>query len=473
MVGSTRGWGEGGDDVYLVKTDEYGDTLWTRTYGGSKADVGRDVQQTADSGYIITGFTVSNDTIPTFWNDGFLIKTDANGDTLWTALFMGVEQEEGRSVRQCEDGGYIVCGIENTFGPGQLEIFLAKYNSNGKIEWAKEYGGSNPIADWGNSVEQTSDGGFIITGSSTSFGPASTNMYLIKTDSIGDTLWTRIFGGTVGGTGYSVKQCTDNGYIIVGLTVSFGAGGNDIYVVRTDANGDTLWTRTYGGTEFDWGYSAQQTSDGGFIICGSTNSFGVATRSAYLIKTDANGDTLWTRAYGQGWMNDGASVQQCADGGYIIGGSKGIFVAPPANYEMLLIKTDANGRTAGCLDYGTNTIVTNPPTIVARGALVFSGFFEGHFPFVVGNTETVDTTYCFDNGIGIIEEEEGENELTIYPNPTAGIFTVQGTVAVIQVYDLFGRLVLSTNKRQVDMSTYPAGIYMVRAGEAVRKLILH
>ena len=295
-----------------------------------------------------------------------------------------------------------MCGVENTFGPGQMEIFLAKYNSIGQIQWGREYGGTNPVADWGYSVQQTTDGGYIMAGNSTSFGPASVNMYLIKTDSIGDTLWTRIFGGTVGENGRCVQQCTDGGYIIVGITVSFGAGGQDIYAVRTDSNGDTLWTKTYGGTDFEWGYGVQQTTEGGFIITGGTNSFGPPSvgRCAYLIKTDANGDTLWTRAYGEDWVNMGRAVQQCADGGYIIMGDKGIS-GPPIHYEMLLIKTDANGNTGGCLDYGTNTIVTNPPTIVARGALVFSGFFEGHFPFVVKSTETIDTTYCFDNGIGI------------------------------------------------------------------------
>jgi len=471
ITGSTNNNGAGGADLFLIKTDVYGDTVWTKTYGGPANEVGYDVQQTTDSGYIITGLTLSYDTVPSIFPDGFLIKTDVNGDTLWTTLFTGVEQEEGRAVQQCEDGGYIVCGVENTFGPGQMEIFLAKYNSIGQIQWGKEYGGTNAVADWGNSVQQTTDGGYIIAGMATSYGSGIASVYLIKTDTIGDTLWTRTFGGTGIDFGECVQQCTDGGYIVCGYTESFGAGNKDAYLIKTDSNGDTLWTKTYGGTGEEYAYAVQQTTDGGYIISGYTTSFGNGfSFDAYLIKTDASGDTLWTRRYGDSTIADGAqAMQQCADGGYIIAGTTALALFGAS--DIYLIKTDANGNS-GCNEYGWNPTVGNPPTIVQRGALVFSGYFEGHFPFVIDYAALNDTTLCYDSLVDINEQEIQENQLIIYPNPTTGIFTVQGATGEIQVYDLFGRLVLRSNNQQVDMGSYPNGMYMVRIGEVVKKVIL-
>jgi hypothetical protein len=135
----------------------------------------------------------------------------------------------------------------------------------------------------------TLDGGFIITGITNSVGAGGYDVYLVKTDSLGDTLWSRTYGGTGDDEGMSVKQTLDGGYIIVGWTNSFGAGDYDIYLIRTDSLGDTLWTRTYGGVFNDGGYSVQQTTDGGYIIAGYTNSFGAGGFDVYLIKTDANG----------------------------------------------------------------------------------------------------------------------------------------------------------------------------------------
>ena len=150
--------------------------------------------------------------------------------------------------------------------------------------WERIYGGSE--VEKGYSVQQTSDGGYIIAG-----GSSPGDVYLIKTGASGDSIWTRTYGGSEDDGGYSVQQTSDEGYIIAGWTFSFGAGSYDVYLIKTDASGDTIWTRTYGGSDVDVGESVQQTLDGGYIIAGYTRSFGAGRGDVYLIKTDADGNS--------------------------------------------------------------------------------------------------------------------------------------------------------------------------------------
>jgi len=148
--------------------------------------------------------------------------------------------------------------------------------------------------DQGHSVQQTNDGGYIISGITYSFGNGDGDVYLIKTDGNGDSLWTKTFGGTGRDKGSSVQQTSDGGYIITGSTESFGNGEEDVYLIKTDVNGDSLWTKTFGGSDEDEGHSVQQTSDGGYIISGRTYSFGNGEGDVYLIKTDSQGNVTST-----------------------------------------------------------------------------------------------------------------------------------------------------------------------------------
>ena len=168
-------------------------------------------------------------------------------------------------------------------------------------------------------------------------------IFIIST-SFAQQSWIRIFGGTYQDVGYSVQKTSDGGYTVAGYTRSFGAGGYDVYIVKTDSSGDTIWTRTYGGVGEDYGYSIQQTMDGGYIITGYTNSFGVGWDDVYLIKTDSTGDTLWTRTFGGVYWDVAISIQQTTDGGYIVAGYAESFGA--IDGDVCLIKTDSNGNAA-------------------------------------------------------------------------------------------------------------------------------
>jgi len=330
--------------LFLVSVVAAQDTLWTRTYGGSDDDWAISVQQTADGGYIIAGSTDPSYPDSTDW---YLIKTDASGDTIWTRTYGGSSSDHAYSVQQTTDGGYIVTGWTSSFGAGSSDVYLLKTDASGDTLWTRAYGGTG--SDWATSVQQTTDSGYIIAGVF-ELDEGNADFWLLKTDASGDTLWTRTYGGSEMDIARSAQQTTDGGYIITGYSRSFGAGGYDVYLVKTDTSGDTLWTRTYGGGDYDGGWSVQQTSDGGYVIAGHSYSFGAGGSDVYLLKTDSSGDTLWTRTYG-GINDDYAySVQQTTQGGYVLAGDTYSFGA--GDVDVYLVETDSSGDSVWTRTYG-------------------------------------------------------------------------------------------------------------------------
>ncbi len=341
IAGTTESFGAGFEDVYLIKTNNSGDTLWTRAYGGASDERGNSIRQTSDGGYIVAGLTYSfGEGVPGYSNV-YLIKTDASGDTVWTRTYGGTYDDRGYDVQQTADSGYIVAGLTYSFGPrvpGYCNVYLIKTGPSGDTLWTRTYGGLDH--DLGFSVLQTVDSGYIIAGETYSFGAGGEDVYLIKTDASGYLEWSRTYGGTAG---YSIQQTSDGGYVIAGSTPPSGGGMfSDIYLIKTDAEGETLWTRTYGGTHLeDEGYSVQQTSDGGYIIAGCTGDPYMGNDDVYLIRTSASGDTLWTKTYGGTSGDIGNSVRQTSDGGYVIAGRAWSFGAGES--DVYLIKTDSLG----------------------------------------------------------------------------------------------------------------------------------
>ena len=228
-------------------------------------------------------------------------------------------------------------GNTRLYGSENDDLFLVKAEADGIEAWRKTFGGSKD--DYGKYVQETCDGGFIIVGFTESFGAGSADVYLIKTDADGNEDWSNTFDGSGYDSGWCVQQTDDGGYIIAGNTLSSGAGASDVYLIKTDADGDEEWSRTFGGAFGDWGRSVQPTSDGGYIVAGITYSYEPYHLSdVYLIKTDSAGNQTWSKVFHKDGSARGECVRQTSDGGFIITGKD-----DTSTGDVYLIKTDSSG----------------------------------------------------------------------------------------------------------------------------------
>ena len=305
------------------------DTLWTRTFGGDSADYCQSVHQTGDGGFIAGGYTKS---FGAGNYDFCLVKTDAEGNEEWSRTIGGSSLDWCFDLQITTDGGYILVGQTHSYGAGESDVYLVKTDSLGNEEWFRTYGDRRQ--DWGRGVQQTSDGGFIITGHTSSFGTADQSVYLVKTDSLGNEIWYRTFGqGNMGvNAGYCVQQTSDGGYILTGNT-SPTVGGYDVLLLKTDSLGNEEWRRTFGGGYNDFGYDLKITADRGYIIAGSGRP--LDDSEVYLIKTNSFGIEEWSRYYGDHTTDEAWSVVQTLEGDYIVAGNVG---------STYMMKVDSTGN---------------------------------------------------------------------------------------------------------------------------------
>jgi hypothetical protein len=321
------------------------DLLWSVDYGGSYAEEGFSVAATADSGYVVLGSTYS---FGAGDHDLYALRLDSLGDTIWSHTYGGSGTDYGYDIQVTFDGGFIVCGSTRSSGAGKADVYLLKLNFLGGVVWSRTFGGvENDLA---RSVRQTSDGGFVVAGSTASFGAGYDDFWIIRTNASGDSLWSRTVGGVGGESAYAVRPVPSGGYIATGATGSFGEGYSSIYAVRLNASGDTLWTRTYGGAKADMAYAVENTPDGGFAFVGATASYGAGEYDVYLVKTDPDGNPEWDHYYGGSLSDRGYSVQPTADGGYFIAGSTASYGA--GGSDLLAIKTDPVGGQEWRRNYG-------------------------------------------------------------------------------------------------------------------------
>lgn len=337
LFGSTNSFGNGSQDMYLIKTDYLGNELWSQTYGGPDWEFGISAQQTTDGGYILCGAYsgVSDDTLT-------MIKTDQNGNEIWNKRYSGtVDRDVGQFVQQTSDGGFLAVGFT---GPSFNEhIYMVKTDFSGNKEWSQVHESNG--REYAVGVRETVDGGYILVGQTNNTPTGSTNMLLTKTDSSGDILWSKTFGTSSDEIGRSIYITDDNGFIILGYE-DF-AGGN-LYLVKTDFLGNEEWSKYYGETGWDTGHSVQQTSDGGYILAGRKQDTVSDENHMYSIKTDPIGNVEWEYTYPNGIMSDASSLDQTSDGGYILLGSS-LDTTGVNNTDFYLVKT--NGIGYASIDY--------------------------------------------------------------------------------------------------------------------------
>lgn len=334
--------------LFLMFNAQFSYAQWTATYGGFYSDT---VQQTNDGGYIVGGVS---------GGDIVLLKLDADGAIQWQKACGGSSSEYVGEVRQTNDGGYIAAGSTSSYGAGNTDVLVLKFDANGNIKWKKTYGKS--AADWAYSIQQTSDGGYIVAGFTSSFGVVINgkkteipDAWILKLDASGNIQWQKVYGtGTTSDSARCIQQTSDGGYIVAGLTFLSTSGANaDIWVFKLDDRGNIKWQKTVvdkvykGGGGYEYARSVQETSDGGFIITGNSGCIGNNPPNFWVLKFDSGGDLLWQKAYDNDgiideWAN---SIQQTSDDGYIVAGRTHTKTNGQTDAKVVyaILKLDSNG----------------------------------------------------------------------------------------------------------------------------------
>jgi uncharacterized delta-60 repeat protein len=372
FAGETYSFGAGNADEWVVKLDADGTIQWQRAYGEVGYDMAHSIQQTSDGGYIVAGESSSFGGGTQVW----ILKLEANGGITWQNLYGGSGDDVAYAIQQTSDDGYIVAGETTSFGAVGVDALVFKLKSDGTIDWWNSYGGAND--DRARSIQKTSDGGFIVAGETSSFGAGDLDVWVLKLDASGTVQWEKRYGGANDEAAYSVQQTSDGGYIIAGGATPVGAFFNDVFLLKLDADGNGVWQNTYGGANDDVAYSVQQTSDGGYIVAGRTSSFGNIFGDIWIIKVKSTGSIDWQKTYGGNDSNSANAIRQTSDGRYVVAGETAYFgvgsadvcvgkldsTGEFANASALVHTSTATAATAA-FTVGTSLAAVTPATTVA------------------------------------------------------------------------------------------------------------
>ena len=349
VAGETKNFGAGDLDAWLVRTDSLGDTLWTRTHGTAAPEAACALSAIPSGGWYVAGYGAGAGG----YSDVWVLKVDANGDTVWTRMLQGQYNDYAWSVATTGDGGCIVAGQTESYGAGYVDAWLIKFEADGDTAWTETHGAPDKW-DIFYSVTQAPDGGYILGGANYPAGGRE-DAWLLKTDAAGGEVWSHTYSGASG----AYEDFREVINVPGGGFAACGSWGGKVSLARIDASGDTAWTRQYSGNS-QLGYGMARCSDDGFVLVGS------AVQDAWLIRTDTDGDTVWTRRYGGSLPDDGRSVIQAADGGYVLTGFTRSFGA--GWFDLWIIKTDPNGSMA-IAEPGPAVFSPVPVATIGRGAL--------------------------------------------------------------------------------------------------------
>jgi hypothetical protein len=484
---------------------------WQKSLGGTAEDRAYSIQQTTDGGFVVAGYTYSNDGDVT-GNHGYdywVVKLDTNGNIQWQKCLGGSGLEKSNSIQQTGDGGYIVAGFTNgndgdvTGQHGAADYWLVKLDNSGTIQWQKCLGGTS--GDFATSVQQTTDGGYIVAGYTSSNDGDVTgyhgyyDYWLVKINSSGNIQWQKCLGGTGLDWATSVQQTTNGGYIVGGYTDSNDGDvvGNhgifDYWVVKLYGSGNIQWQKCLGGTNEDVANSVAQTTDGGYIVAGNTKSNdGDVTGNhdtwgnyddQWVVKLDSGGIIQWQKCLG-GTFGDGAwSIQQTADGGFIVAGwaasidgdvtGNHDITGQHRDYWIVKLNSSGNIQWQKCLG-GTAEDWLTSVAHTADGGYIVGGYTSCTDGDVTGNHGGEDFWVVKLSPYVGIEEESNKGAYNISPNP----FTTQAVIsfsspvynATFSLYNLLGEKVIGAadingESFQFNRGNLPSGVYVFEVRE--------
>ncbi|MCK4578644.1 MAG: hypothetical protein KAU50_07625, partial [Candidatus Marinimicrobia bacterium] len=315
LAGYTNSFGTAENSGWLVRIDSIGNTLWTQTYGDQGYNYLEAVQETHDGGFVLTGLTGYSGPGDNY--DLWLIRTDEYGDTLWTRRHGGANNDSGDEIICANDSTYIIGGNTDSFGSGASDAWLLAVNANGDTLWTRTFGGSR--IESLDDLDLTPDNGFVFTGFSSSFGNQTNAAWVVRTDSIGNEIWSSHVSGDHRDRAYAVHPMSDGTYVVVGETASFGAVLSDTWLLKFSDTGDTLWTRIIGGNWYDWASDVVETPDSNIFIVGKTSFFGFPP-DAWAAQFDRNGELQSAVIFDIDLFGTFIEVEPHPGGGYVIVG---------------------------------------------------------------------------------------------------------------------------------------------------------
>ena len=462
ICGFTSSFGNGSADAYLVKIEANGQISWSKTYGGIYDDGASNITKGINDELLISGYQAGADS----YYDAYFFGVDNSGDTLWSKSYGNMYTDYGRYIHQFANGSYAIAGIyaDTTSGNlgGNNQMFLAKILPDDSLEWSYSYGSG--ISEAARKIIKTNDEGFLMVGYTDFYGAGGTDMYVVKTDANGVIQWNKSIGGAGNSDmAESVVQLSDSSYVICGMTNSFGAGNADIYVVRIAHDGTLIWSKTFGGTNVDMASSICVSHDNNIIIAGSTRSFGVGLYDIYLIKIAENGNLLWSNTFGGAENDFGNSVIPTLDGGYIITGQTRSFNV--GNYDMYIIKTDSLGNSF-CNELQAATLSNTGAIENIGGNRNIGGVLT--IPSLSIATGAADSTLC--QIITKIESIPEIKYMQIAPNPSLEIFNFEfnmfnaNTNMNLEITNILGQPILSMQidekRKEINLKQIaPKGVY--------------
>jgi hypothetical protein len=344
FAGGTDSAGAGSLDLWVIRTDFEGNVVWDKTYGGIGNELFElfSITETKDDGLLLTCMTNS---FGAGKYDAWLLRLDGEGNVLWQKTYGGSQNDAFTSLLATEGGDFYAAGISDSFSAGDTDAWVLKLDGSGNVLWEYTYGGT--ASDVPLAATPASGGGILMVGETESFGASLDDAWVLRLDGEGNPLWERTYAGTSDDSARAVAAAAD-GFLIVGSTDSFGAGNHDVWVLKLDASGNILWQETVGGSGDDFAWDVEILPDGGSLILGYTRSFGGGKADIWVLRLDAAGNVEWEHTYGGADDENAFDLEPTADGGFVIAGGTSTFTGGKADLWALKLNSAGDPGDPSC-----------------------------------------------------------------------------------------------------------------------------